>query len=340
MANRIQKLQSQLTQPLSLCVSGAAGNIAYAMLFQIGSGAMLGHNQPIHLRLLDLPGMQDKLKGVEMELRDCAFPVFASITCTSSYEEAFKDLDLCILVGAKPRGPGMERKDLLKANAAIFKGQGEALNKYAKRSVKVCVVGNPANTNAMIAAMHAPDIPKENITALTRLDQNRALGLLSDRTGIAVSCIKNVIVWGNHSKTQFPDTAHSYVQINGDVLPLRSLVNADHWLNEEFMSTVQDRGAAIIKARGMSSAASAANAAVEHMRDWVLGTAPGEFVSMAVPSDGSYGVPTGLIFSFPVKCKSGRYEIVQGLAMNDFAKQKMALTIAELVQEKTQAISL
>lgn len=344
MSSRLSALQGHLSSPESrtpirVVVTGAAGNIAYAILFHIGAGRMFGPNQPVDLRLLDIPAMADKIKGVEMEINDCAFPLIASMTCTTEYAVAFDACEYALLVGAKPRGPGMERKDLLTANAAIFAGQGKAINQYADRNVKVVVVGNPANTNALIASVNAPDIPAANFTALTRLDMNRAMSQISVKTGLTIASLRNVIIWGNHSKTQYPDISHATAVVQGRVLPLRSLVGDDAWVQNEFLTTVQNRGGAIIKARGMSSAASAANAVVDHVRDWFLGTAPGEVVSMGVPSDGSYGIPRGIVYSFPVRCfRGGRYEIVQGLSVDAFSRAKMDASTKELLEEKSQAL--
>ena len=325
-------------KPIIIVCTGAAGNIGYSLLFMIASGRMCGYDQPIELRLLDLPNMEKVLKGVEMELNDCAFPLLTKTVCTSDYKTAFTDCDVALLVGAKPRGPGMQRGDLLSQNAAIFKGQGQALNNYASRNVKVVVVGNPANTNAMIAMVNAPSIPRENFTALTRLDQNRAIAQLSMRLKTDVSSIKNVIIWGNHSKTQYPDINHAVVLSNGSKKSIREAVKDDSYLNGSFIETVQDRGAAIIAARKLSSAASAANAVVDHMYSWLVGTAPGEFVSMGVYSDGSYGAPKGVIYSFPVTCKNGKWTIVQGLKIDDFSKKLMKITGDELVDEQKAAL--
>jgi malate dehydrogenase len=324
-------------------VTGGAGNIAYAILFLIGKGCMLGPDQPIELCLLDIKPAEQALQGVLMELRDAAFPLVVKLVATIDYETAFRGADIALLIGARPRGKGMVRADLLKANASIFRGQGAALNKFASRNCKVLVVGNPCNTNALMCMVNAPSLPARNFTAMTRLDQNRAKAQIARKLGVTVRQVRNVIIWGNHSKTQYPDVNHAYVQnvpqsgLNSSV---RTAVNDDAWLNGDFISTVQQRGAAIIKARGKSSAASAANAAVDHMRAWCLGSG-GEIVNMAVPSDGSYGVPKGLIFSFPVTCAGdGSYKIVQGLTLDAFSKAKLALTIAELVQEKKSAFSL
>jgi len=327
-----------LKKPMKIVVTGAAGNIAYSILFQIGAGEMLGPNQPIELRLLDLPSMVGKLKGVEMELLDCAFPLLTKVVCTGDYEVAFKDVDIAILIGAKPRGAGMQRSDLLVDNGKIFAGQGQALNKFASRNVKVCVVGNPANTNALIASHYAPNIPKENFTALTRLDQNRAVAQVSLKTGVPIEKVKNVIIWGNHSKTQYPDINHATAIVGNRTLPLRSVINDEKWVQSEFLPTVQDRGAAILEARKLSSAASAANAAIDHVRDWFLGTPENTIVSMAVMSDGSYGIPKGLIFSFPVVTTNGRYSIVQGLKIDAWSRSKLDATTKELLEEKQLAL--
>jgi len=326
---------------MTVLVTGGAGNIAYTASFLIAKGNMLG-DIPIHLRLLDIPPMASKQEGVAMELRDGAFPLVKSITTTTDYKTAFEGVDIALLIGARPRGKGMVRADLLKANAKIFEGQGKALNDYASRNVKVIVVGNPANTNAMITAKYAPDIPKENIVAMTRLDQSRALSLLASRTGLDVSQIKNVAIWGNHSKTQYPDVNNAVVMDypqEGLTTPVRAVVNDDIWLNNEFIRRIQYRGKEIIDARGASSAASAANAAVDAMRSWILGTSPGEWVSMAIPSDGSYGIPQGIVYSMPCICKNGTYQVVHGLKLDDFSREKMRLTAEELLEEKKQALS-
>jgi len=321
--------------------SGAAGNIGYAILFQIAAGRMLGPDQPIHLVLLDIPPMADILQGVVMELQDGAYDLLVGITASTDADEAFADCDVALLIGARPRGKGMLRKDLLTANAGIFKAQGEALNRVAKTSTKVVVVGNPANTNCLVAMTAAPRLPRENFTALTRLDQNRAKTQLALKTGVPVGNIHNVIIWGNHSATQYPDAEHGYVTntpVPGLTLPLAAAINDDEWMRGAFITTVQKRGAAVIAARKLSSAASAANAIVEHTRDWVLGT-NGSVTSMGVCSDGSYGVTPGVIFSFPVTCAYGKYSIVQGLQLSDFAAAKIAATEAELVDERVAALS-
>ena len=290
--------------PVRVTVTGAAGQIGYALLFRIASGSMLGEEQPVILQLLDITPAMDALNGVKMELDDCAFPLLAGVTCTDDPEVAFKDSDFALLVGARPRGPGMERKDLLEANAAIFSLQGKALNDNASRDVKVLVVGNPANTNALIAQRNAPDLNARNFTAMTRLDHNRAMAQLAAKAGKHVTEIDGLCIWGNHSATQYPDIHRASVAGEGAM----SMIEMD-WYNADFIPTVQQRGAAIIEARGASSAASAANAAIDHMRDWALGTEEGEFVSMAIPSDGSYGIEEGVIYGYPVTCKDGKYAI-------------------------------
>jgi malate dehydrogenase len=303
---------------------------------------MFGPYQPVILHLLDLPQMEKSLKGLEMELKDGAFPLLAGIVATAKIEEAFKKIDVACLVGARPRGPGMERKDLLTANAAIFKDQGAALDKYAKKSVKVVVVGNPANTNALIASKNAPSIPKKNFTALTRLDQNRAVTQIADKVGTKVENVKNIIIWGNHSATQYPDITHStilnYPQ-EGFVETTPAAVNDTEWTNGKFISDVQKRGAAVIAARNLSSAASAANGACDHIHDWIVGTPAGEYVSMGVISDDNkYGLENNLIYSFPVTCSNGNWKIVNNLKLNDFSKDKMKKSEDELLQERKMAL--
>lgn len=315
--------------PVRVAVTGAAGQIGYSLLFRIAAGDMLGPDQPVILQLLEITPALDALNGVAMELEDCAFPLVAGITMSDKGEEAFKDADYALLVGAKPRGPGMERKDLLEANASIFSAQGKALNAVASRDVRVLVVGNPANTNALIAQRNAPDLDPGRFTAMMRLDHNRALAQLSNRTGCHTTDIRNMVVWGNHSATQYPDINHASVSGR----PARDLVE-QQWLVDEFIPTVQQRGAAIIKARGQSSAASAASAAIDHMRDWTLGTPEGDWVSMAIPSDGSYGIAEGIIYSFPCRVSNGQYSIVQGLDIDDFSRERMAATEQELVEER------
>ncbi|WP_026321176.1 malate dehydrogenase [Arhodomonas aquaeolei] len=315
--------------PVRVAVTGAAGQIGYSLLFRIAAGDMLGPDQPVILQLLEITPALDALNGVAMELEDCAFPLVAGITMSDKGEEAFKDADYALLVGAKPRGPGMERKDLLEANASIFSAQGKALNDVASRDVRVLVVGNPANTNALIAQRNAPDLDPGRFTAMMRLDHNRALAQLANRTGCHTTDIRNMVVWGNHSATQYPDINHA--SVSGQ--PARDLVE-QQWLVDEFIPTVQQRGAAIIKARGQSSAASAASAAIDHMRDWTLGTPKDDWVSMAIPSDGSYGIAEGIIYSFPCRVSNGQYSIVQGLDIDDFSRERMAATEQELVEER------
>lgn len=319
-----------MKQPLRVAVTGAAGNISYAMLFRIASGEMLGKDQPVILQLLEIAPALDALKGVVMELEDCAFPLLAGIVQTDDATVAFKDVDYALLVGSRPRGPGMERKDLLEANAAIFSAQGKALNDVASRDVKVLVVGNPANTNALIAQRNAPDLDPRNFTAMTRLDHNRAMAQLAEKTDSTVNDIKNMTIWGNHSSTQYPDLTSATV--NGK--PALDLVDRD-WYENTYIPEVQQRGAAIIKARGASSAASAANAAIAHVRTWALGTDENDWVSMGVYSNGEYGIAEGLIYSFPVTCANGDWSIVEGVDVSsDFSKEKMAATEQELSEER------
>jgi len=315
--------------PVRVAITGAAGQIGYALLFRIASGSMLGPDQPVILHLLEITPALPTLNGVVMELNDCAFPLLHGIVATDDANVAFKDVDYAFLVGARPRGPGMERKDLLEANGAIFAPQGKALNANAKRDVKVLVVGNPANTNALIAQQNAPDLDPRCFTAMVRLDHNRALSQLAEKTGAHSTDITNMTIWGNHSSTQYPDLHHA--KIKGAA----ALSKVDQsWYEGTFIPDVQQRGAAIIKARGASSAASAASAAVDHMRSWALGTADGDWVSMAVPSDGSYGIEPGVIYGYPVKCKGGKYEIVQGLDVNEFSRARMDATEKELREER------
>ncbi|MGP4714067.1 malate dehydrogenase [uncultured Psychrobacter sp.] len=319
-----------MKQPIRVAVTGAAGNISYAMLFRIASGEMLGPDQPVILQLLEITPALDALKGVVMELEDCAFPLLADIVQTDDATVAFKDIDYALLVGARPRGPGMERKDLLEANAAIFSAQGKALNDVASRDVKVLVVGNPANTNAVIAQRNAPDLDPRNFTAMTRLDHNRAMAQLAEQTDSTVNDIKKMTIWGNHSSTQYPDL--TACTVNGK--PALDLVDRD-WYEGTYIPNVQQRGAAIIKARGASSAASAANAAIAHMRTWAMGTDENDWVSMGVYSNGEYGIAEGLIYSFPCTCTNGDWSIVEGLDVSsDFSKEKMAATEQELSEER------
>ena len=318
-----------MKQPVRVVITGAAGQIGYQLCFRVAAGDMLGKDQPIILHLLEITPALDALSGVVMELNDCAFPLLDGVVQTDDADVAFKDADFALLVGARPRGPGMERKDLLEANAAIFSIQGKAINNNANRAIKVLVVGNPANTNALIAQNNAPDIPARQFTAMTRLDHNRAVSQLADQTGKHSTDIVRMIIWGNHSATQYPDI--SQCRVAGE--SAASLVE-QQWYRDEFIPTVQQRGAAIIKARGASSAASAASAALDHMRSWALGTAEGDWVSMAVQADGSYGIGAGIIYSHPVVCRDGDYEIVAGLNVDDFSSQRMQATEAELREER------
>jgi malate dehydrogenase len=318
-----------MKQPVRVTVTGAAGQIGYALLFRIASGAMLGNDQPVILQLLDITPAMDALEGVKMELDDCAFPLLAGVVCTDDPNVGFKDSDYALLVGARPRGPGMERKDLLEANAAIFSVQGKAIDENASKDIKVLVVGNPANTNALITQRNAPSINPRNFTAMMRLDHNRAKTQIAQKTGKTVDDVSNVIVWGNHSATQFPDLFNT--KVNGQAAI--ELVDQE-WYENDFIPTVQQRGAAIIKARGASSAASAANAAIDHVRNWALGTEGDDWVSMGVYSDGSYGITEGLIYSFPCRCNNGEWEIVQGLSVGEFSEVKMKATETELTEER------
>tara|TARA_R100001086_G_C11794293_1_gene247131 strand:- start:12 stop:992 length:981 start_codon:yes stop_codon:yes gene_type:complete len=318
-----------MKKPVKVAVTGAAGQIGYALLFRIAAGDMLGTDQPVDLHLLEITPALGALNGVVMELNDCAFPLLNSIVATDDPNVAFKDCDYALLVGAMPRKQGMERKDLLSANGGIFGPQGKAINDHASRDVKVLVVGNPANTNALIAQQNAPDLDPKCFTAMVRLDHNRAMSQLAEKTGTHNTDIKNVIIWGNHSATQYPDIHHATVK--GDAAKPQV---EDAWYQDTFIPDVQQRGAAIIKARGASSAASAASAAIDHMRSWALGTPEGEWVSMGIPSDGSYGIEPGVIYGYPCTCKDGKYEIVQGLDINEFSRAKMDATDAELREER------
>lgn len=318
-----------MKEPVRVAVTGAAGQIGYSLLFRIAGGEMLGDDQPIHLQLLEITPALGALEGVVMELRDCAFPLLHSVTTSDRVEEAFEDAEYALLVGSRPRGPGMERKDLLEANGAIFTGQGKALNDHASRDVKVLVVGNPANTNALIAMRNAPDLRPEQFTAMTRLDHNRALSQLSQKTGQPVKDIQKMIIWGNHSSTQVPDLHHATV----DGKPATDVVN-EAWMRDTFIPTVQKRGAAIIEARGASSAASAASAAIDHMRDWVQGTPQGNWTSVALRSDGSYGIDEGIMYSYPVTVRGGEMSIVQGLETNTFIQERMKASEEELLEER------
>jgi malate dehydrogenase len=317
--------------PIRVAVTGAAGQIGYSLLFRIASGEMLGKDQPLILQMLEIPDekAQNALKGVMMELDDCAFPLLAGMSAASDARVAFKDVDVALLVGARPRTKGMERKDLLEANGAIFTVQGKALNEVAKRSVKVLVVGNPANTNAYIAMKSAPDLPRENFTAMLRLDHNRSLSQLAAKTRRPVDSIEKLVVWGNHSPTMYPD--YRFATIGGE--PAAKVVNDEKWYRETFIPTVGKRGAAIIEARGLSSAASAANAAIDHMRDWVYGT-DGKWTTMGIPSDGSYDIPDGILYGMPVTCSGGKYQLVKGLEIDAFSRQKMDATLKELQEER------
>lgn len=320
-----------MKQPVRVAVTGAAGQIGYSLLFRIASGEMLGKDQPVILQLLEIPveKAQQALQGVIMELDDCAFPLLVDVIGTDDPKVAFKDADYALLVGARPRGPGMERADLLQENAKIFTVQGKALNEVASRDVKVLVVGNPANTNAYIAMKSAPDLPAKNFTAMLRLDHNRALTQVAKKTGKAVKDIKKLIVWGNHSPTMYAD--YRFATINGE--SVKEMINDQDWNANTFLPTVGKRGAAIIEARGLSSAASAANAAINHMRDWALGS-NGEWVTMGIPSDGSYGIPKGIMFGFPVTTENGEYQIVQDLQIDDFSQERINITLNELEEER------
>ncbi len=316
--------------PVKVAVTGAAGQIGYALLFRIASGALLGPETPVHLSLLEVPAAVKAAEGTAMELDDCAFPLLSGIDISDDPNRAFDGASVALLVGARPRTAGMERGDLLEANGGIFKPQGQALNAHAASDIRVLVVGNPANTNALIAQQNAPDIPAQRFTAMTRLDHNRAIAQLAKRTGAAVGEVTNMTIWGNHSATQYPDIFHAKV---AGAAPAEA-INDQAWLEGDFIPTVQKRGAAIIEARGASSAASAASAAIDHVHDWVLGTAPGDWVSMAIPSDGSYGVQEGLISSFPVTCSGGEYSIVQGLEISEFSRGRIDRSVAELAEER------
>ncbi len=318
-----------MKKPLTVTITGAAGQIGYALAFRVASGQLLGPDQPVNLNLLEITPTLPALQGVVMELDDCAFPLVNKITATDDARVAFRDANVALLVGARPRGPGMERKDLLLANAQIFSAQGKAMNEVADRNIKVLVVGNPANTNSLIARANAPDLNPRNFTAMTRLDHNRALAQLAAKTGKHTTDIRKLTVWGNHSATQYPDLSHATVA----GVAATSLVDQT-WIESEFIPVVQQRGAAIIKARGASSAASAAAAAIDHVHTWVTGTAEGDWISMAVPSDGSYGIPEGVIYSYPVTTQGGEYQIVQGLSVDAFSRARMDATHKELLEER------
>jgi malate dehydrogenase len=316
--------------PVRVAVTGAAGQIGYSLLFRIAAGDMLGKDQPVILQLLEITPALAALQGVVMELEDCAFPLLAGVVTSDDSKIAFKDIDIALLVGARPRSKGMERKDLLEANAQIFTVQGRALNEVASRNVRVLVVGNPANTNALIAMKSAPSLKPQQFTAMMRLDHNRALSQLAAKIGKPVSAVRRMVIWGNHSATQYPDVFHAEV----DGQKAWPMINDQSWLESTFIPTVQKRGAAIIEARGSSSAASAANAAIDHVRDWVLGTRDGDWVSMGVPADGSYEIPEGMIYGYPVTCKNGQYQIVKGLPVTPFSRSRMSATLQELQEER------
>jgi malate dehydrogenase len=318
-----------MKNPVRVTITGAAGQIGYQLAFRIASGQMLGADQPVILQLLEIAPALEALQGVVMELDDCAFDTLAGVVATVDANIAFKDSDYALLVGARPRGPGMERKDLLEANAQIFSVQGKAINDHASRDIRVLVVGNPANTNALITRSNAPDIDPANFTAMTRLDHNRAAAQLASRVGKHSSDVRHLTIWGNHSATQYPDIYHATVAGEAAL----ELVD-NEWIADDFIPTVQQRGAAIIKARGASSAASAASAAIDHMHDWALGTPADNWVSMAIPADGSYGIEEGVIYSYPVRCSDGKYEIVQGLEISDFSRERMQATESELREER------
>ena len=322
--------------PIKVAVTGAAGQICYSLLFRIASGALLGPDQPVELRLLEITPALKALEGVVMELDDCAFPLLSKVEIGDDANTVFDGVNLAMLVGARPRTAGMERGDLLSANGAIFTAQGKALNAVAADDIRVLVTGNPANTNALIAMSNARDIPKERFNALTRLDHNRAISQIAQKAGVAVTSVKHMTIWGNHSATQYPDIFHAEI----DGKNAAEVINDQAWVADTFIPTVAKRGAAIIAARGSSSAASAANATVEHMHDWVLGSAANDWVSMSVPSDGSYGVPEGLISSFPCVVRNGSYEIVQGLELNEFSRAKIDASVAELVEERDAVTEL
>ena len=324
-----------MKSPVRVTITGAAGQIGYQLAFRIASGQMLGADQPVHLQLLEIPPALPALGGVAMELEDCAFNTLAGVLTTDDAEIAFRDSNYALLVGARPRGPGMERNDLLEANAEIFSVQGKAINKHAHRDIRVLVVGNPANTNALIASNNAPDIKNSQFTAMTRLDHNRAIAQLALRTKKHISEIHRIIIWGNHSATQYPDIHHATVAGQAAT----ELVDRN-WLTKDFIPTVQQRGATIINARGASSAASAASAAIDHMHDWVVGSAEGDWVSMGVPADGSYDIDEGIIYSYPVRCYNGNYEIVRGLEINQFSRERMRATELELREERAAIASL
>merc|ERR1712198_742809 len=337
---RRQSISSKMAEPIRVCVTGAAGQIGYSLCYMLGSGAVFGPDQPVILQLLDIPPMMTVLQGVCMEISDCAMPCVRDVIPTDDPAVAFKDIDAAFLVGAMPRKEGMERKDLLAANVKIFKVQGQALDQYAKKSVRVLVVGNPANTNALMCANYAPTIPRENFSAMTRLDQNRAQAQIAEKLGIPTQDVRNVIIWGNHSSTQFPDVKHAIAKINGQDTPVYDAIKDDGYLKGDFISTVQKRGGAVIAARKLSSAMSAAKAACDHMKSIFQGTGDGTFVSMGVFSDGSYNTPEGVMYSFPVTLKDTKWTIVKDLPIDDFAREKMDATAKELCEERDDAISV
>ena len=336
MAGHLPEQGENMNAPVKVTVTGAAGQIGYALLFRIASGQMLGPDTPVHLSLLEIPAAVTAAEGTAMELDDCAFPLLSRISISDDPKQAFDGANIGLLVGARPRGPGMERADLLEANGGIFKPQGEAINAGAADDIRVLVVGNPANTNALIAASAAPDVPMERFTAMTRLDHNRAIAQLANKLGKPVDSITNMTVWGNHSASQYPDLSHA--KVDGE--EARKLVDDDFWIKEEFIPRVAKRGAEIIDARGASSAASAANSAIDHIHDWVLGTPEGDWTSMSIPSDGSYGVPEGIISSFPVTCSGGEYSIVEGLEIDDFSRERIDASAAELLEERKAVADL
>lgn len=329
-----------MSDPIRVVVTGAAGQIAYSLLYMVAKGDVFGPEQPLILHLLDIPPMMGVLEGVVMELADCALPLLRQVVPTADPAVAFKDVSAAFLVGSMPRKEGMERKELLSANVKIFKVQGEALDKHAKKDVKVLVVGNPANTNAFVCSHYAPSIPRENFTAMTRLDQNRARAHIAVKVNVPVEDVKNVIIWGNHSATQFPDVKHATAKIGLVEKSVYDAINNQSYLENEFVSIIQKRGAAVIAARKMSSAMSAAKAASDHMKDWWNGTAPGNYVSMGVVSDGSYGIPKDIVFSFPVEIRNKEWSIVQGLDVNAFARSKLDATTQELLEEKEEAMAV
>eukprot|EP00245_Coleochaete_scutata_P015154 TRINITY_DN6646_c0_g1_i1.p1 TRINITY_DN6646_c0_g1~~TRINITY_DN6646_c0_g1_i1.p1 ORF type:complete len:357 (-),score=80.59 TRINITY_DN6646_c0_g1_i1:373-1371(-) len=328
-----------MAEPVRVLVTGAAGQIGYALVPMIARGIMMGADQPVILHMLDIPPAAESLNGVKMELTDAAFPLLKGVVATTNVEEACKDVNVAVMVGGFPRKEGMERKEVMGKNVSIYRDQATALEKFAAKNVKVVVVANPANTNALILKEFAPSIPSKNITALTRLDHNRALGQVAERAGVAVSSVKNVIIWGNHSSTQYPDVNHGVVASPKGEVSIRDTIKDDAWLNGDFIKTVQQRGAAIIKARKLSSALSAASAVCDHVRDWVLGTPKDTWVSMGVYSDGSYGAPKGVNFSFPVTCADGEWTIVQGLPIDPLSQEKLDATGKELLEEKEMAYS-